>query len=872
MRDDDELDWNYLRVPKSLEPFIRWEKQGGDLFELVVLEGWPSKVATNQDDGSYATKDLFSRHPTKRNCFKWSGRLDDTLVLLNGEKAIPIPIEHTTRENPFVAEVVVFGAGRPQLGMIVVPSPKTEGIPESEVLAKIIPSVEAANADQPAYAQVAQDMIRILPLGTQYPRTDKDTVIRAAFYNQFKELIEQIYADQLQQCVGGGKDFTRDELRVFLRNTILEVLKLEDSNLLADDTDFFALGLDSLQALRAHNAIVKTYNTNGRAVSQNVVFEHPTLNALTNYLHCLHTGESQLKVTPQETMQRLVEKYSTFKPHVGTLDQPGTAAVVTGATGSLGAHVVARLVRDPAIQRVYCLVRASSVESAQLRVISSMKERRVYHVLPLLQRRKILAIPSDFGKTDLALSSKMYQRLLMEVGIVIHLAWAVNFNMGIESFEKQHIAGAHNLLQFCLNSKRSTPAAFHFGSSVSAVAASPTKVEESTETDFTRAQTMGYAQSKLVTENICSRAAKQTGMISRVHRIGQVIGDTEHGIWNETEAIPLIVQAAVTVGCVPTLDETPNWLPVDVVAQSVVDLSLLSSESVAVDSVFHIVNPTTFHWTRDFIPALKSAGLKFDEVPQREWIRRLRNSNPDAVANPPFKLVEFFAGKYDRDDKRSALYYKTDLACSHSPILHRAHPITSNLVAKFVKHWQMHCWSPPTRSAEVLIVAGPCGTGKTTIAEALSAAFGFPCIEADSLHSEEAIAKMASGAALADEDRWDWLEKIKRRFIGKAVNSAGVIVTCSALKKAYRDKLRDVPSDIGVTFLMLQGGAETLTGRVESRTGHYMKKEMVEGQVSSVEEVGVEEFDVIPLDVERTKDIVVRDAVAIAQNMVFRKQ
>ena len=75
-----------------------------------------SKVATNRDDGSYATKDLFEPHPSIEGAWKYCGRLDDTIVLVNGEKAIPIAMEQALRQNKLVQEAVMFGAGKSQVG------------------------------------------------------------------------------------------------------------------------------------------------------------------------------------------------------------------------------------------------------------------------------------------------------------------------------------------------------------------------------------------------------------------------------------------------------------------------------------------------------------------------------------------------------------------------------------------------------------------------------------------------------------------------------------------------------------------------------------------------------------------------------------
>lgn len=155
--------WNYLRPAANLIPFLRWEPRGVDLFELVVLDGWPSKVATNRPDGSYATKDLFTPHPSMPNAWKYSARLDDTIALLNGEKVGPTDMEQAIRDNKYVREAVVFGNGKPQLGMMIIPSEETFGISESQILECIWPVVESSNAVAPGYARVSLDMLKLLP-------------------------------------------------------------------------------------------------------------------------------------------------------------------------------------------------------------------------------------------------------------------------------------------------------------------------------------------------------------------------------------------------------------------------------------------------------------------------------------------------------------------------------------------------------------------------------------------------------------------------------------------------------------------------------------------------------------------------------------
>ncbi|PGG97444.1 hypothetical protein AJ79_09205 [Helicocarpus griseus UAMH5409] len=708
VRPPDEDDWSYLRVIPKAEPFLRFEEQQSTgLYELVVLAGWPPKVAENRADGSYATKDLFMKHPTKLNCWKLVGRLDDTIVLLNGEKAIPLQMEQSVKTNPYVADAVVFGSGKPMLGMFVIASENAQNLSTKEVLGLIEIEVAQANAILPAYARIDMNMICVLPFGTTYPKTDKGTVIRATFYAQFKDSIEQVYTDA--ECSSSdARQMTHPKLVDFLRKTFAEILRtdyLENKNL-QDDTDLFSLGLDSLQAIRARGKIVKHVVTHGHAIRQNLVFEYPSIVGLADYLVSLGTkNDVKGKETPasSEDMRKLVEKYSRFKRHVPTkkadkMQHIRRTVMITGCTGSLGAHVLSQLVKRRDVCSVYCLVRAPSTEHANARVVDSLKTRKLYGACTPRELEKLSALPSSLDEDSFGLDDRTYGRLLTEVDIVIHLAWAVNFNLGLSSFES-HIAGTRNLIQFCFSAHSLEPARFFLASSIAAVmkppapARVPEIMPDMSLTDLSsHTELSGYGQSKLVAELICARAAKLGG-VCRVLRLGQIVGDCKHGLWNPNEAYPLIVQSAVTTGALPELKEKLSWLPVDIAAAAIVDLVSLKNKegNVTSDALFHLIQPTTIDWCCDFLPALRAAGLKFEQLPPKQWVSRLR-TNPDPVANPPVKLLSFFEGKYGTDKGGGELYFCTDRACSLSPTLHSAKQLSPALVAKMVKYWQTECW------------------------------------------------------------------------------------------------------------------------------------------------------------------------------------
>lgn len=213
---------------------------------------------------------------------------------------------------------------------------------------------------------------------------------------------------------------------------------------------------------------------------------------------------------------------------------------------------------------------------------------------------------------------------------------------------------------------------------------------EALPTDFSCSQPTGYAQSKLVAEHICHNAITQTGIQAYILRVGQIIGDTKHGVWNSSEAIPLMLQTARTIGTLPSIDESLRWLPVDVVAQSIIEIS---NNFDTTSGVFNFVNPRTFHWTSDLLPYLQQAGLDFKVLHPPAWLNLLRHSSTDPVENPPIKLLEYLTNNYDTTAPRRALDFQTENMQRWSKTFESVPAPDAQLVGKMVAYFTSSCWN-----------------------------------------------------------------------------------------------------------------------------------------------------------------------------------
>jgi len=134
-------------------------------------------------------------------------------------------------------------------------------------------------------------------------------------------------------------------------------------------------------------------------------------------------------------------------------------------------------------------------------------------------------------------------------------AWPVNFVLSIDSYD-EHVRGTANLMNLCLSSPYAEPARFYFSSSISCrQGAHDATCDEDYSSSPSTAVKTGYAQSKWVVEKLCQQANQKVGLPVGVLRIGQMVGDSVNGVWNETEAWPLMFKSANVVGALPSVTE-----------------------------------------------------------------------------------------------------------------------------------------------------------------------------------------------------------------------------------------------------------------------------------------------------------------------------
>lgn len=374
--------------------------------------------------------------------------------------------------------------------------------------------------------------------------------------------------------------------------------------------------------------------------------------------------------------------------------------LLTGSTGVVGCHLLHSLIQRPNVVRVYCLIRTRNSVAASERLDDVLAKNHLLEDLAAGHRGKITAMPYDVSSPGtLGLAESDYETLRRSVTIIVHNAWAVNFNKSLEHFEP-HCRGTFDLINLALRSELKKKPDFVFISTSGAIyRAKPWPVRETPHGIEAALPGTNYALSKWTTEQICSAAAEKTGLSVRILRLHQICGDTKHGMWNVKEAWPQALAAARTIGAIPArvdIDEEHYWLPTDITGAVIADLALLdqvdSNTRSAVPSlaVFHVGNKKPVLWKATVHSALRRHGLAFETISWSEWVTRLEKEK-NVQRNPPYRLINFWRSIATSRESVGAdgPGFRLDItnACKISPRLAEGAIIDEALVGKFLQFW-----------------------------------------------------------------------------------------------------------------------------------------------------------------------------------------
>lgn len=696
-----------------------------DQYELVVPHDpsldWVRPAPYRIAPDIWRTKDLFKQHPQKSYAYRFHGRADDIVVLGNGEKFNPVTMEAIVQGAPLLSGALIVGQGHFQAALIVEPKADTPtDSAQEELIDKIWPWVQKANADGPAHAQIFRSKILVTSPQKPFVRAGKGTVVRQKSTEAYEKEIEALYDDRIEEAstVQGLPElqppFTVEKFQDFICAFLSNLLNWE----VKPDDDIFVLGVDSLQTNQIVNGLKSRLHPQVSDISwvtPKAVYHNPDPASLAKFCYeSVERGaatngvqDDHIEERRAERMEAKVKKYTAGLPTRSTrgrkrkhsavngingTSESSITVAITGSTGTLGTNLLQVLLEHAKIAKVYCLDRSSEAAS---RHAKSFESRGLSH---LLNTSKVIFHKIAFGKSKFGLKNAEYKQLVDEVDVIIHNAWKVDFNHQLESFESEHIRSVRNFIVWARESERHPR--IIFVSSLSSVSRWPLyhtgSVPETPIDDYRISQHMGYGESKHVAERILQEAAASANVRTSILRVGQIAGSTKPNgtVWNRAEWVPSLIQTSLSLGRVPeALPDHIDWIPVDKLAHIIVDI-VHDAEHAPTPRIFNLVNPQRTKW-ESLLPTIQKRGTAESPLlptSYDSWLKLLRKVDATDAKQlfdmPAAKIADFYESlQRSAEDSGGQLMCDTSNGTTVSQTMDTMEPVNEGLMEIWLNQW-----------------------------------------------------------------------------------------------------------------------------------------------------------------------------------------
>ncbi|KAI0478554.1 putative polyketide synthase [Xylariaceae sp. FL0804] len=408
----------------------------------------------------------------------------------------------------------------------------------------------------------------------------------------------------------------------------------------------------------------------------------------------------------------------------------GAVVVVTGATGSLGSHLVQALAERPDVATVVCVNRPVGTSPAAERQAAALASRGI--ALSPAARAKLRVHDADTSRPRLGLPDAEYGWLARHGTDIVHNAWPMSGTRPLRAFEPQ-IRAMRHLLDLArematttttTTTERRRRVGFQLVSSIGVTGYHQQQDHHNITTTLVPEQPMpmasvipsGYNEGKWACERMLTLTLRNHPRLFRAHaaRPGQIAGSTATGRWNPVEHFPFLVRSARALRAWPDLRGVAHWLPVDRTARVMVELLLkLEHAEVEVEEeeekeeeekeeeeeeeetgcgppVYHVDNPVGQPWADVSRVLADALGVPLPGgvgVPFADWVATVRASSLPVEQNPAARVVGFLEGHFERM-ACGGIVLDTRKASEHSPTMAAEGPVSAEVIRSYVAAWK----------------------------------------------------------------------------------------------------------------------------------------------------------------------------------------
>ncbi|MBW4676222.1 MAG: amino acid adenylation domain-containing protein [Desmonostoc geniculatum HA4340-LM1] len=355
----------------------------------------------------------------------------------------------------------------------------------------------------------------------------------------------------------------------------------------------------------------------------------PTVAGVAQTIETLRQNQSV--TLPSNFRETKILLDSSIHPQ-NTLTEPVLDFFLTGATGFLGTFLLSELLQQTRAD-IYCLVRASSIEEARVRIISRLK---YYQLWQEHLSDRIIPILGDLSKPLLGIQPQQFSRLAEKIDIIYHCGASVNIVYPYSALESINVFGTQEVLRLASHSKIKP---VHFISTVDVLTSTNGEIAIVTEENSNNIACgtglhSGYAQSKYMAEQLV-KMAHTRGLPVTIYRPSNIMGHSKTGICPTTSFLGRTINGCIQMGIAPEVEALLNLVPVDYVSQAIVHLSRQPKIS---GQTYYIVNPQPIEW-KQLVNWMEAIGYPLQQISYQAWYDRLFQLVKDNSENPLAPLV-----------------------------------------------------------------------------------------------------------------------------------------------------------------------------------------------------------------------------------------